>query len=93
MDVLTWIFFCIYRVDAATVHFPCLLDQRPLPVHLAFRGISASIGGRPILEDVDGLVRPGQVLAVMGPSGCGMYQNCAFRKKGKKKLFLYARIL
>uniref|UniRef100_A0AAR5PCZ3 ABC transporter domain-containing protein n=1 Tax=Dendroctonus ponderosae TaxID=77166 RepID=A0AAR5PCZ3_DENPD len=59
------------RVDTTAVNFPCLLDQRPLPVHLAFRGISVSIGGRPVLEDVDGLVRPGQVLAVMGPSGCG----------------------
>ncbi|KAH1025013.1 hypothetical protein HUJ05_009827, partial [Dendroctonus ponderosae] len=58
-------------VDTTAVNFPCLLDQRPLPVHLAFRGISVSIGGRPVLEDVDGLVRPGQVLAVMGPSGCG----------------------
>ncbi|XP_074032191.1 ABC transporter G family member E23 isoform X2 [Leptinotarsa decemlineata] len=55
-----------------TVHFPCLLtDQRPLPVHLAFRGITVSVGTRQILQDVDGLVRPGQVLAVMGPSGCG----------------------
>jgi len=67
------------------VHFPCLLDQRPLPVHLAFRGISASIGGRPILEDVDGLVRPGQVLAVMGPSGCGMYHNCKIRNNAKSE--------
>lgn len=85
MHVLTSIFLCIYRVDAATVHFPCLLDQRPLPVHLAFRGISASIGGRPILEDVDGLVRPGQVLAVMGPSGCGMYHNCKIRNNAKSE--------
>lgn len=28
-------------------------------------------GGKRILNDVDGLVRPGQVLAVLGPSGCG----------------------
>jgi ABC-type multidrug transport system ATPase subunit len=60
------------RVDAATVHFPCLItEHRPLPVHLAFRGITVSAGSRPILQDVDGLVRPGQILAVMGPSGCG----------------------
>nr|CAH7743704.1 unnamed protein product [Callosobruchus chinensis] len=61
------------RVDTSvTVHFPCLItDQRPLPVHLAFRGITVSVGGRQVLQDVDGLVRPGQVLAVMGPSGCG----------------------
>ncbi|XP_050298254.1 uncharacterized protein LOC126737409 isoform X1 [Anthonomus grandis grandis] len=60
-----------HRVDSTAVHFPCLLDQRPLPVHLAFRGITVSVGGRTILEDIDGLVRPGQILAVMGPSGCG----------------------
>ncbi|KAF7264457.1 hypothetical protein GWI33_023196, partial [Rhynchophorus ferrugineus] len=62
----------IARVDSTAVHFPCLLtDQRPFPVHLAFRGISVSVNGRNILQDIDGLVRPGQVLAVMGPSGCG----------------------
>lgn len=52
--------------------FPCLItDHRPLPVHLAFRGLTVSAGNRQILKDVDGLVRPGQILAVMGPSGCG----------------------
>ncbi|CAH0564480.1 unnamed protein product [Brassicogethes aeneus] len=60
------------RVDSNVVHFPCLItDHRPLPVHLAFRGITVSAGNRTILQDVDGLVRPGQVLAIMGPSGCG----------------------
>lgn len=65
-------FILFFRIDTTTVHFPCLIaDQRPLPVHLAFKGISVSVGNRPILQDVDGLVRPGQILAVMGPSGCG----------------------
>ncbi|KAL3274030.1 hypothetical protein HHI36_015448 [Cryptolaemus montrouzieri] len=60
------------RANDTTVHFPCLItDHRPLPVHLAFRGISVGAGGRKILHDIDGLVRPGQILAVMGPSGCG----------------------
>ncbi|KAI7815394.1 ABC subfamily G member 28, partial [Rhyzopertha dominica] len=55
-----------------SIQFPCLItDHRPLPINLAFRGITVSAGGRQILQDVDGLVRPGQVLAVMGPSGCG----------------------
>lgn len=40
-------------------------------MHLAFRGLTVSAGSRQILQDVDGLVRPGQILAVMGPSGCG----------------------
>ncbi|XP_018333168.1 ABC transporter G family member 14 isoform X2 [Agrilus planipennis] len=60
------------KSESTTVHFPCLItDHRPLPVHLAFRGLSASAGDRQILKDVDGLVRPGQLLAVLGPSGCG----------------------
>ncbi|XP_063931749.1 uncharacterized protein LOC135143753 isoform X1 [Zophobas morio] len=60
------------RVDTTTVHFPCLItDHRPLPIHLAFRGLTVSAASRQILQEVDGLVRPGQILAVMGPSGCG----------------------
>ncbi|XP_031354078.1 ABC transporter G family member 14 isoform X1 [Photinus pyralis] len=60
------------RSETTTVHFPCLItDHRPLPVHLAFRGLTVSAGTRQILRDVDGLVRPGQLLAVLGPSGCG----------------------
>lgn len=62
----------IFRVDATTVCFPSLIpEQRPQPVHLAFRDISYSIVNRHILQGVDGLIRPGQILAVMGPSGCG----------------------
>ncbi|KAJ8973758.1 hypothetical protein NQ317_006648, partial [Molorchus minor] len=65
-------FFTFSRTDTTTVAFPCLIpDQRPLPVHLAFRGITVTVGNRHILQEVDGLVRPGQILAVMGPSGCG----------------------
>ncbi|KAL1484422.1 hypothetical protein MTO96_032587 [Rhipicephalus appendiculatus] len=37
------------------------------PVELAFRGLSVSCGSKALLQDVSGLVRPGEMLAVMGP--------------------------
>ena len=36
---------------------------------LALRDVSADIAGKQVLKDVSALARPGDMLAVMGPSG------------------------
>ncbi|CAB0004463.1 unnamed protein product, partial [Nesidiocoris tenuis] len=38
------------------------------PLELVFTGLTVSVDKRPILRDVSGFVKPGQLLAVMGPS-------------------------
>ena len=40
-----------------------------VPVFLSFSNIYTSVDGKKILQDVSGKVKPGEVLAVMGPSG------------------------
>jgi ABC-type multidrug transport system ATPase subunit len=42
-----------------------------VPATLHFSDISYTLNGRSILEGITGLVRPGQVLAIMGASGAG----------------------
>ncbi|XP_063242998.1 uncharacterized protein LOC134542563 isoform X2 [Bacillus rossius redtenbacheri] len=66
-----------HRVDAlpsTALHLPWP-DQRAQlpqkPVELVFSGLTARLDKRPVLQDVGGVVRPGELLAVMGPSGCG----------------------
>lgn len=40
-------------------------------VALSWKGVSASVNGRSILNDSEGFCNPGQMLAIMGPSGAG----------------------
>jgi len=41
------------------------------PPRLEIRNIRRSFGGRPVVDDVSLVIRPGQVTCLLGPSGCG----------------------
>ncbi|KAG0304130.1 hypothetical protein BGZ98_005903 [Dissophora globulifera] len=42
-----------------------------IPATLMFRQLGYVVGGKEVLKDVSGMVRPGQVMAIMGASGAG----------------------
>ena len=44
-------------------------EAKGVPVFLSFSNICTSAAGLKILQDVSGKVRPGEVMAIMGPSG------------------------
>ena len=46
-----------------------MADHRPASLH--FENISYAVNGRQILSDVQGSVRPGEIMAIMGASGAG----------------------
>ncbi|THH08580.1 hypothetical protein EW145_g2614 [Phellinidium pouzarii] len=47
------------------------LMNEHVPASLHFSGVSYTLGGREILSDISGCVKPGQVMAIMGASGAG----------------------
>jgi ABC-type multidrug transport system fused ATPase/permease subunit len=54
----------------------CLHWSQPAPAQakpasLSWRAVSLVADGRNILSNIDGIARPGRMLAVMGPSGAG----------------------
>ncbi|KAL1923307.1 uncharacterized protein VTP21DRAFT_8287 [Calcarisporiella thermophila] len=51
---------------------------------LAFERVEYTVGGKRILSDISGIVRPGELCAIMGPSGAGkssLLDILAFRRK------------
>jgi ABC-type multidrug transport system ATPase subunit len=59
----------IYLSDDDDEALRILAEHKPAALH--FAGVSYMLNGKKILEGVRGSVSPGQVMAIMGPSGAG----------------------
>ena len=56
-----------------------------VPTTLQFRNVSYRIGEKQILENVNGIVKPGEVLAIMGASGAGKTSFLDILARKRKK--------
>lgn len=50
--------------------------EESVPVFLSFNEVSVKINDRQILQNVSGKVHPGEMLAIMGPSGRKISLKC-----------------
>ena len=77
--VILLVWFCVRRSQSSdSLGEIRLIDDETtklindhVPTTLQFRNVSYHIGEKPILQNIHGIVHPGQVLAIMGPSGAG----------------------
>ena len=56
---------------------------------LAFENLTVEIEGKTILDNVSGYVKPGEVLAVMGPSGRFYIALYTYKRAGLLYLQIY----
>jgi len=57
--------------------------EENVPIFLSFSNLGVKINERQILQNVSGKVHPGEMLAVMGPSGKLKYIDALGRVVGK----------
>jgi ATP-binding cassette, subfamily B, bacterial len=84
MDSMSRMVAAVQRAGASAQRIFAILDRVPSvaepvrPVHpgklrgeVEFRGVGFHYGSRPVLQDVNVTVRPGEMIGLVGPSGAG----------------------
>jgi ABC-type multidrug transport system ATPase subunit len=80
LALLVWVFFYLVKkqgkkingvVDGKLDDEADKLHETHIPATLTFNDVGYSLGGRTILQDISGMVKPGQALAIIGGSGAG----------------------
>ena len=70
--------------SAAAINMPTTSEGTPMT--LTFNNLRVEIEGKKILDNISGSVKPGEVLAIMGPSG--KYIISIFCKVSKLKKYI-----